>query len=767
MSCNIRIPLQQIIDDVAAALSDGFIKTDNAVLNEAVLNEVTIRGDISVDTAARNALCAILQSCGITAIELEWLDRPTVADMVAVSEVVAGDVVVSWKDLDTLITEGIVGKVQTTDVLDSLGVSQEEINTDIRNELDALPFEDGVLADTFVTAIAQGSERIARTQHQKNGDIVSVKDFGAKGDGITDDTVAFQKNATYIDDNKIPYMFIPSFDESYRISAPIRFKEPGILIKGMKGAGYDRELGKLGNIVLDATCTHGLDLSDNRSPSDVGYKGNPADGWSVRNVGVTSKGQNQLGDGIVISCNTDGPDRGGAITEVSLNYLNRGLYLPPNESSVSFAALIVQDSVLSNNNYGIYADGSTFNARIVGNQIEHNHVGGIWGRFNGATLIADNILEGQPRAITVLSRIGTQSAQPQIEVTRNYFEAQSVYAMSFTINNEYNSLYIHDNYMNSYELSLGADPLFDYIRIESGSNTVTVVNNDPFPITLMNQSSLKSSSNILSRINYYYVRSPVHGSIYYCQEIDRLATVKLDAGVTSHAKQPYRGVSENSRFGAINPWRLENATSYFEVTQTIVAGNTYHFNILYRSDGEGVGGMLQIFNDGFAAPVLSRSYAELANQSKGAWTLASIVFVAQASATKINLRNYVTDGAVTPISVAGIAVKDMGVVSPTVRNKVTPVLPILRGFDEKEVVVQVSATTVEAGETLVKDVTLSSAVVGILGMFATARQYDPVNNDIEVTAAAISDTVVRLRYKNTSASSVTLGAHSILAIFYR
>ena len=176
MSCNIRIPLQQIIDDVAAALSDGFIKTDNAVLNEAVLNEVTIRGDISVDTAARNALCEILQTCGITAIELEWLDRPTVADMVAVSEVVAGEVVVSWKDLDTLITEGIVGKVQTTDVVDSLGVSQEEINTDIRNELDAIPFDGSSIADTFV-AVTANNGTSTRTLREKLREQVSIMDF--------------------------------------------------------------------------------------------------------------------------------------------------------------------------------------------------------------------------------------------------------------------------------------------------------------------------------------------------------------------------------------------------------------------------------------------------------------------------------------------------------------------------------------------------------------------------------------------------------------
>lgn len=191
MSCNIRIPLQQIIDDVSAALSDGFIKTDNAVLNEAVLNEVTIRGDISVDTAARNALCAILQTCGITAIELEWLDRPTVADMVAVSSLVGGEIVVTWQDLDALIAAGIVGKVSASDVSVAGGGSQEDKNTEFRNELDALPFEGGILADTFVTVTANGVGSVPRNLRSVISDTINVKNHGAKVDGITDDYTAF------------------------------------------------------------------------------------------------------------------------------------------------------------------------------------------------------------------------------------------------------------------------------------------------------------------------------------------------------------------------------------------------------------------------------------------------------------------------------------------------------------------------------------------------------------------------------------------------
>lgn len=42
---------------------------------------------------------------------------------------------------------------------------------------------DGILADTFVTATAQSANKVARSQRSKNAEQVSVKDFGALGDG--------------------------------------------------------------------------------------------------------------------------------------------------------------------------------------------------------------------------------------------------------------------------------------------------------------------------------------------------------------------------------------------------------------------------------------------------------------------------------------------------------------------------------------------------------------------------------------------------------
>lgn len=103
MSCNISIPLQRIIDDVAEVLAGNYISVDNPFLNESVLTDTTFRGDITMDTEARNALCAILKTCGITAIELEWLDRPTVVGQVAISSTSLGEVVTTWENLKALV----------------------------------------------------------------------------------------------------------------------------------------------------------------------------------------------------------------------------------------------------------------------------------------------------------------------------------------------------------------------------------------------------------------------------------------------------------------------------------------------------------------------------------------------------------------------------------------------------------------------------------------------------------------------------------------
>lgn len=110
------------------------------------------------------------------------------------------------------------GKVRDEDVSTSDGSTQADKNTEFRNELDDLPFENGVLADTFVTVTPNGVGTVPRTQRDKNSESLSVKDFGAKGDGVTDDTLAMQAALDYCFDKKVT-CFIPA--GTYKTTLPL------------------------------------------------------------------------------------------------------------------------------------------------------------------------------------------------------------------------------------------------------------------------------------------------------------------------------------------------------------------------------------------------------------------------------------------------------------------------------------------------------------------------------------------------------------------
>lgn len=85
------------------------------------------------------------------------------------------------------------GKVRAQDVSTVDGSTQDAKNIEFRSELDALPFEGGVLADTFVTMTKKSVDAVARNLRDVNNDSWHVKDFGVVGDGIVDDTINLQK----------------------------------------------------------------------------------------------------------------------------------------------------------------------------------------------------------------------------------------------------------------------------------------------------------------------------------------------------------------------------------------------------------------------------------------------------------------------------------------------------------------------------------------------------------------------------------------------
>lgn len=58
--------------------------------------------------------------------------------------------------------------------------------------------DNDIYGDALVRVKLPATGSVARTQHDKNADIVNVRDFGAKGDGVTDDADAFRAALNYL-----------------------------------------------------------------------------------------------------------------------------------------------------------------------------------------------------------------------------------------------------------------------------------------------------------------------------------------------------------------------------------------------------------------------------------------------------------------------------------------------------------------------------------------------------------------------------------------
>lgn len=69
--------------------------------------------------------------------------------------------------------------------------------------------DSGYLVDDSNITVQTPASGVVRTQHLRNADYISVKDFGAVGDGVTNDTAAIQAAIVYGKDNKVK-VYIPS-----------------------------------------------------------------------------------------------------------------------------------------------------------------------------------------------------------------------------------------------------------------------------------------------------------------------------------------------------------------------------------------------------------------------------------------------------------------------------------------------------------------------------------------------------------------------------
>jgi hypothetical protein len=115
-----------------------------------------------------------------------------------------------------------------------------------------------------VTFLAAGSGASQRTVLSKLRDVVSVKDFGAVGDGVADDTAAIQAAITYVNSLGGGTVYLPQGD--YIITAPISIYSN---IRFIGAGGESTKITKTTNTPVAASATASLVCLFLQSMGDV------------------------------------------------------------------------------------------------------------------------------------------------------------------------------------------------------------------------------------------------------------------------------------------------------------------------------------------------------------------------------------------------------------------------------------------------------------------------------------------------------------------
>jgi hypothetical protein len=265
----------------------------------------------------------------------------------------------------------------------------------------------GTTTSDLVSYTPSGTGAVATNVQSKLREFVSVKDFGAVGDGVTDDAPAVQLAVNHAISSGVRRVFFPfSQRERYRLASKINIESSGFALIGDVLPRYDPENG--GYIFGDAGVTSLFDYGNGRS--DLGSTQFVADGLAF----YSSTGLTQ--NAIIFTQNNNGPHRGFLVRNCAgKGFANIVKFDVPTGTNLTVATVDVQSSVFRGNTNVVNTVERAFGLRYVGNQSEQGaRITGFW---DAGVTIEDNMLEGQTNPINI------DSNSPSVTIQNNYFEA--------------------------------------------------------------------------------------------------------------------------------------------------------------------------------------------------------------------------------------------------------------------------------------------------------------------------------------------------------
>jgi hypothetical protein len=614
-----------------------------------------------------------------------------------------------------------------------------------------------------------GVGAVVTTVQSKLREFVSVKDFGAVGDfdfGTltgTNNTSAFQAAANACDAENLSSLCIPNSRENYLITAPIVFTRGDVRIFGFSGCRVDYD--KKGHVVPKSGISRAFDLGGSRLTPAVGC-------WTIDGISIRPETATNAIDGFVFTSKADGPDRPVVIRNCTGVFLNSAVRIPSRGVASALATLVIENNHFTSCNYALLADyGNIFGARIVGNNLEQNLLGGIWGAFNGPVYIADNMLEGQPNAIRIQTPevIGGNLANVVIE--RNYFESNGG---SFVVRMECSSdtsLTVRDNFWMS--------PLAtDDIVVTGAANCLLTVREElmrQVPVTFIDYTGVISyGSDFLNNVTpYFYVRT-FGSQPPFIVNADYQNDVLNPAYPTSlyQSQSKETGLAHyDTPYGYM---ACAGYSEYVDIPLTVNIGNAVQLDIFCQIE-EGADFNLYVFDEGvITATVAWLGYNANQITCNGRWALVTIPFLSTVNTSKLKIRVDQKGGSTGRFLIAGASAVNKGahVNDGSVRTRFDPKMPsrVINQTGSNYQVTSTSGTTaiVNTGINPTKNTSNQTLTASVYDVVVSGMTNASTNNDSSISYGIVTvfntGTSYTIAYSQTSA--VGDNPFTVTAVFW-
>lgn len=299
-----------------------------------------------------------------------------------------------------------------------------------------------IISAADVSYLPSGTGAEPTTVQTKLRETVSVKDFGAVGDGVADDAPAVQLAIAYLFANNKSALYFPAGTYYFDSPVVVNFDaENGLRLYGEGMANYmffdvggTRIIGKAG--IESLFIFTRTDLAT-------------AGGYSFECSGIYFKSGNNGTTGPLTALkNKIGGAPARPFIVENCGFLDFDKCIVSDLSGTSglttgICQVIIRKNTFVSSAYALYGSGGLGNIMdlVFCDNVSENggsiYVDGLGGTFN----ISDNILEGQVNAIQLTAGLAVG------EISRNYFESNSGYLMRFVATNPNSQIRIGEQYI--------------------------------------------------------------------------------------------------------------------------------------------------------------------------------------------------------------------------------------------------------------------------------------------------------------------------------